>query len=656
MEPGRRDQRGGQHLQVRRRLRPDAGPPRLQHRPGRLPAGRSRRDGVRDVHELQHVRPVDQRRASRSTAVRQVDRWRGDLERARPRRPGGSEPAVRTGERVPCGRRCLPPNGYRLASGVGSMGLDEKTGLLAVYWDDFRNGDYPANTNNDVFMAYSTDGGANWGQTIIVSRSDPSNRLSSQPAAQWQAWGDVGANRKLYVAYYDRQNGDCDASGCNDITLATSTNLGRTWSYQRITTASMPNLTAANNPVQAGFLGDYMSIQVVAGQGPHRVGRHPRPCRHRRGGRVLRDGSRLSPAGTTMRGRPRAGGPSSLAAPQAGSSRDLGRCDYLTGGAEGGRLGRGGLAGGLAGLASDRAGLGPSPRGLPWTSWASRSSRRDSSSSFVARRASRSASARPPAPPSPGARPGDRSWRPAGAGRMSPHRPPSRPLRLPGSAPGGERDDVGELLQSAQSGGRCLLPLQPSRDQPPADLLVQGGRVERAGHGVPLCVGSPAGLGKDPAGPVDERPRRRATPGGRLAQRLRPPAGHRLGLGVPKVAAGVEQGLHVVGVPSSELVERPGGHGGPAERLHRLRRLGVAGRLQIGGEAVAGGHEVLGRARVQRVDPGVDLVVRTCAAGQVAITLPRPAARPAGARRRRTRAGHRQRRSPRSAPPGRWPG
>jgi hypothetical protein len=163
----------------------------------------------------------------------------------------------------PAGRRCLPPNGYRLASGVGSMGLDEKTGLLAVYWDDFRNGDYPANTNNDVFMAYSSDGGAHWNQTIIVSRSDPSNRLSSQPAAQWQAWGDVGANRKLYVAYYDRQYGDCDTSGCNDITLATSTNLGRTWSYQRITTASMPNLTAANNPVQAGFLGDYMSIQVV---------------------------------------------------------------------------------------------------------------------------------------------------------------------------------------------------------------------------------------------------------------------------------------------------------------------------------------------------------------------------------------------------------
>jgi len=33
-------------------------------------------------------------------------------------------------------------------------------------------------------------------------------------------------------------------------------------SYARLTTSSMPNLVPANNPVEAGFLGDYMWVTV----------------------------------------------------------------------------------------------------------------------------------------------------------------------------------------------------------------------------------------------------------------------------------------------------------------------------------------------------------------------------------------------------------
>jgi len=32
--------------------------------------------------------------------------------------------------------------------------------------------------------------------------------------------------------------------------------------YRRVTTSSMPNLVVANNPLQAGFLGDYMWVAV----------------------------------------------------------------------------------------------------------------------------------------------------------------------------------------------------------------------------------------------------------------------------------------------------------------------------------------------------------------------------------------------------------
>ena len=60
--------------------------------------------------------------------------------------------------------------------------------------------------------------------------------------------------------------------GCNDITLATVTGAAGaspSIAYQRITTSSMPNLTTLNNPVQAGFLGDYMWVAVAPSGQPY---------------------------------------------------------------------------------------------------------------------------------------------------------------------------------------------------------------------------------------------------------------------------------------------------------------------------------------------------------------------------------------------------
>jgi hypothetical protein len=173
-------------------------------------------------------------------------------------------------------RQCLPPNGYRV-NDYPSMGIDTETGKLAVFWADFRNGgpcatnnDLEAplpvepceNHNNDVFAAVSTDDGDSWSKTRLVTRT--SGR--SNPAAQWQPWGDVGENGKLYAAYYDRTYDRCEATGCNDITLAGSGNDGRSWGYRRITTTSMPNLTCEDNPFECGFLGDYMSTLYWRGK------------------------------------------------------------------------------------------------------------------------------------------------------------------------------------------------------------------------------------------------------------------------------------------------------------------------------------------------------------------------------------------------------
>jgi hypothetical protein len=172
----------------------------------------------------------------------------------------------------PTGRQCLPPNGYRAPEFTSmTISVDRNSNLYAT-WSDFRNGRAPCTPlslwstasppcDNDVFYAYSTNGGTTWSPTVNVT---PRSVLGEN--AQWQPWSDVTGNgSSVQVAFYDRQYGDCETSGCNDITLATITN-PRTANprvrYRRITTGSMPNLTPATNPVQAGFLGDYMWVEI----------------------------------------------------------------------------------------------------------------------------------------------------------------------------------------------------------------------------------------------------------------------------------------------------------------------------------------------------------------------------------------------------------
>lgn len=174
------------------------------------------------------------------------------------------------------GRQCLPPNGYRLDDFVeGSLSVDT-SGKLYFAWADGRNlaanckGSASSATppcNNDVFYSYSTDGGATW---------SAAKNLTSAPkfgqTAQWMPWSDVTSDGKtLFVAFYDREYGNCETTGCNDVSMATVGNpatASPAVSYQRLTTSSMPNLLPSNNPVQAGFLGDYMWASVDKGNRP----------------------------------------------------------------------------------------------------------------------------------------------------------------------------------------------------------------------------------------------------------------------------------------------------------------------------------------------------------------------------------------------------
>jgi hypothetical protein len=186
----------------------------------------------------------------------------------------GTHPFGPAAAGCPGGRQCLPPNGYRVPEFTSmSVSVDRNSNVYAI-WADHRNNTNPncdfrtspvgngaPPCDHDVFYSFSTDRGTTWSSTVTVT---PRSRLGEN--AQWQPWHDVaGDGSKVYAAFYDRQYGNCETTGCNDITLATISrprSSNRSIEYKRITTASMPNLTLANNPLQAGFLGDYMWVEV----------------------------------------------------------------------------------------------------------------------------------------------------------------------------------------------------------------------------------------------------------------------------------------------------------------------------------------------------------------------------------------------------------
>jgi hypothetical protein len=160
------------------------------------------------------------------------------------------------------GRRCLPPNSFRI-NDFPAMALDRGTGALYVVWADFRNGgpcakdaagrniEPCANHSNDVFVARSLDGGTTWTDAQRVKQDD-------SLAAQVYPWVGVGDNGTVFVGYYDRRYGMCETFGCLDFVLSRSTDGGATWGDRRITTSSMQGPEGIGT--EAGFLGDYNGL------------------------------------------------------------------------------------------------------------------------------------------------------------------------------------------------------------------------------------------------------------------------------------------------------------------------------------------------------------------------------------------------------------
>jgi hypothetical protein len=84
----------------------------------------------------------------------------------------------------------------RLGSSLGNIDVNAHTGQLYVTWFDNRNGTSD-DTNADVFVSTSKDGGDTWGESVNITKSSS--------ADQFQPWLSVSPEGRVAVSYFDRR-------------------------------------------------------------------------------------------------------------------------------------------------------------------------------------------------------------------------------------------------------------------------------------------------------------------------------------------------------------------------------------------------------------------------------------------------------------------
>jgi hypothetical protein len=132
----------------------------------------------------------------------------------------------------------LPVTACDLSSGPGR-------GTIYVNWTDQRNGE----SNTDVWLAKSTDGGLTWSPPKKVN-DDTSKRQ------QFFSWMTIDqTNGYLYFVFYDRRHHSTDST---DVYVAVSIDGGNTFINRKI--SETPFL-----PVSSVFFGDYTNIAAHNG-------------------------------------------------------------------------------------------------------------------------------------------------------------------------------------------------------------------------------------------------------------------------------------------------------------------------------------------------------------------------------------------------------
>jgi hypothetical protein len=152
------------------------------------------------------------------------------------------------------------------------------------------NNRFAGSCRNHILQSISTNGGLSFDGTELDPRDLPVVDGDGPNAHQWFQWTAAAPNGRIDVSFYHRQLGDCDVTGCQDVSLASLgptnrsdsalqptanrrrtltppglsgvraggvTNGSRAWfTVKRVTTSSMPP------PTQFGgtFMGDYMAL------------------------------------------------------------------------------------------------------------------------------------------------------------------------------------------------------------------------------------------------------------------------------------------------------------------------------------------------------------------------------------------------------------
>ncbi len=151
------------------------------------------------------------------------------------------------------GRQTLSNSQFRVNS-AGNLAVDATSAALFVVWSDNRNGT-AFNTNTDVFMTKSTDGGATWSSPVAVS---------SAQGDQFYPWAAVAPEGTLNVAFFDRSYNPANSK--YGITLARLAPRRHIFRLQRVDTGlSDPNHARWFSSTTGGktrFLGDYNGMAV----------------------------------------------------------------------------------------------------------------------------------------------------------------------------------------------------------------------------------------------------------------------------------------------------------------------------------------------------------------------------------------------------------
>ncbi len=151
------------------------------------------------------------------------------------------------------GRQTLSNSQFRVNS-AGNLAIDAQTGTLVVVWSDNRDGT-AANTNTNIFLARSPDGGKTWSAPVAVSQA---------LGDQFYPWGAFAPDGTVNIVFMDRSYDTANSK--YGITLARLAPKKRSFNLQRVDTGlSDPNHARWFSGATGGktiFLGDYNGFAV----------------------------------------------------------------------------------------------------------------------------------------------------------------------------------------------------------------------------------------------------------------------------------------------------------------------------------------------------------------------------------------------------------